>query len=484
MGARPTNFRLLIANLGLLATGETISKAFTLIAFAYLARVLGPSSYGIIEFALAVIFVFSLVVDLGLGVYGAREIAKDARLVALITRRVVITRSWLTLLSLGMLVLFVLLVAKPWEVKQVLLLFGLSLVPAPLLLQWVFQGSDLMRWVSIGNIVRYGTFGLVVLATVRGAAQLWMIPIAELTAVTACVGFSLVVYRRRFGPIRLLPLAWPDLRLLAESIPIGLSQFMWAIKFFFAIMLLGILAREEDVGRFGAALRIIIALHTFIALYVYNLLPSISRCGREPASVLRSIVGESVRASSWIALLICVIGTICAAPAIRLVYGANYEESTIVLQLLLWMLGIIFLGAHYRCTLIGCGRQGLELISTSVGAGFNVLLIVLLYSQFGLVGAASAMLISELITGALAYYFVNHRIARIGAGQYLRQSTVVALALALAMYLTATVPLWLKACVALTVFVGGICLLDPKLFTDLRALLTASPPSESKLSGS
>ena len=35
---------LLLVNLGLLTTGEMVSKVFTLVAFAHLARVLGPGS--------------------------------------------------------------------------------------------------------------------------------------------------------------------------------------------------------------------------------------------------------------------------------------------------------------------------------------------------------------------------------------------------------------------------------------------------------
>src|SRR5262249_53292414 len=100
-------FRSLVANLGLLVTGEMLSKFFTLVAFAHLARVLGPVSFGHIEFALAVIFIFSLLIDLGLGIYGAREIAKDGELILSITRRVVSTRCWLILITLGGLTLFV-----------------------------------------------------------------------------------------------------------------------------------------------------------------------------------------------------------------------------------------------------------------------------------------------------------------------------------------------------------------------------------------
>ena len=64
-------------NLLFLTAGECLAKLVTFAAFSYLARVLGPRHYGNIEFTLAVMVFFTLPSDLGLAVYGAREIAKN-----------------------------------------------------------------------------------------------------------------------------------------------------------------------------------------------------------------------------------------------------------------------------------------------------------------------------------------------------------------------------------------------------------------------
>jgi PST family polysaccharide transporter len=471
--------RSLVANLGLLATGEMLSKCFTLVAFAHLARVLGPASFGNIEFALAVIFIFSLLIDLGLGIYGAREIAQDREIIPSITRRVVSTRCVLTLITLGGLALFVSVMHLSREVQWLLLLFGLTLIPTPLLLQWVFQGIDQMQWVSAAQVVRYGTFSLLALLLLQSATQLWTIPLAELTAVTACVGFNLGAYHHRFGSLRLRLLPRLERELITEALPIGVSQLMWAAKFFFATVFLGLFAREEDVGQFSAALRIVVALHTFITLYFYNLLPSISQYSKESESLLPALVGGAIRVSSWLALLGCMIGTMSAKTTIELIYGADYGGAVIVLQLLLWMLGVTLWGAHYRCTLIGYGFQRLELLSAAIGAGFNILLIVLLYAHFGLAGAASAMLIAGLVTEGVACYFVHRYIAPIGTWRQLRQPVIVGLALVLGLYVLPVNPMWLKLGVVLALFIAGVYLFDSQMFTDFRALLTPCAVDES-----
>ncbi len=69
--------RKLAANFVVLSGGEAISKIFTFIAFTYLARVFGPDTFGDIEFALAIALFLNIVVEGGLRLLGAREIAKN-----------------------------------------------------------------------------------------------------------------------------------------------------------------------------------------------------------------------------------------------------------------------------------------------------------------------------------------------------------------------------------------------------------------------
>src|SRR5690349_14522108 len=67
----------LARNFVLLGGAEVFSKGVTILAFACLARVLGPADFGALEFALAVITILTLLVDCGLSPYGAREVGKD-----------------------------------------------------------------------------------------------------------------------------------------------------------------------------------------------------------------------------------------------------------------------------------------------------------------------------------------------------------------------------------------------------------------------
>ncbi len=158
---RAAEARRLAINFLFLSAGESTAKLLTFATFSYLARMLGPQHYGFLEFTLAVMVFFTLPADLGLGAYGAREIARDpdrghaVRLLHEITG----LRMALALGSIALLAVFIVALRKPFDLKLLLAFYGVSLLAGPFLLQWFFQAHDQMQWVGAASIVRQGVFG-------------------------------------------------------------------------------------------------------------------------------------------------------------------------------------------------------------------------------------------------------------------------------------------------------------------------------------
>ena len=144
----------LARNFVLLGGAEVFSKGVTILAFACLARVLGPADFGALEFALAVITILTLLVDCGLSPYGAREVGKDPGKTGALVRHIVVTRLALVLVAWAVLLALVLTLDQPWPTRRVLLLYGLPLAVLAGSLFWVFQGCDAMGVVVGGLLLR------------------------------------------------------------------------------------------------------------------------------------------------------------------------------------------------------------------------------------------------------------------------------------------------------------------------------------------
>lgn len=413
----------LIRNLGFLLGAEALSKIATVVAVTYLARLLGPDGYGMIEFAGAALLCAGLIVDQGFGPYGAREIARRPERTAYLTQEIVTARFLLAGAAyLGMAVLAAALHRSP--ITPLLLVFGLSLFGMPLLLPWVFQGHEHMGAAAMIQMVRQIAYAVVIFAVVRSADQLLAIGGAEIVAVLAAVAYGLFQYRRSF--------AWPHLRpalsrdLFRQGIPIGLSQMFWVLRISGAVLLVGLIATATEVGYFAGAQRIFLAMHAFVFLYFFNLLPAMTRAWDRGGGALPGLVDESLRPIAWAAGLCGGLWILLAPLAVTLLYGAAFTPATVALQWMgaVWVVALI--SGHYRFGLIAAGRQTAEMGVAIVGAVAALLLIPLGYRQAGVGGAAAGLCAAEVVVWLGAWWWAGRTIGVTNQARRLVLPVVVA----------------------------------------------------------
>jgi len=432
---RPAEPRRLAINFLFLSGGECTAKLLTFASFSYLARTLGPWQYGLLEFTLALMVFFTLPVDWGLGSYGAREIARHPKNAARLLHEITGLRLLLATCSMLALAVFILVVHKSVELKLLLALYGLSLLGGPFLLQWFFQAHDQMHWVGLASIVRQASFAVLVFLLCRGKTSIVQIGLVECASVGAVGLFSLYVahYKMHFA------WSWPELRLsrlsahFREAFPIGLTELAWAFMWYFCTVLLGMIFSDASLGWFGASHRALMALHTFVWLYFFNLLPSISRCVGHPVGRLLELMNRSARFTAWMGLFAVGVLSAFAPLLLTTIYGPAFRAATASFQVLAWMLPVAMLSGHHRYILIAYNRQGTLLGCTACSAVAAVALGFLLVPIYGGVGAAWALLIANVVNFILVYFAVRRYVADVSVHRQLPGPLLAAFA-SLAIY--------------------------------------------------
>jgi O-antigen/teichoic acid export membrane protein len=387
----------------LLSGGEMASKLFCFFAFTRIGRLLGPERYGSLEFVLAVIVFFTLPVDGGLGSYGAREVARGRYPVPRLMAGIATLRMLLGLLSFA--VLMATIPALPAPSRVLLSIYGLGFLLAPLQLQWLFQGRGKMQWVAAGSVVRYGVFAGLIFFCLRTETTLVTIGIFECIALLAST--SLCVWAARLD-LKAGIAQWPPRRAdlaahMGSSWPIGLSQVSWAALWYLATVFLGLWVAGDSLGQFTASHRIVMALHTFVWMYFYNLLPAICRTAAAPGKDLRRLLGPSLGFTSWAGGLAALLVTLLADDLIALAYGEAYRPAGRLLAVLIWAVPLALISGHYRYALIACDHERLEFRCNAIGAAVAVCLGVLLIPSHGAFAAAVALVASALVVLVLAH---------------------------------------------------------------------------------
>jgi O-antigen/teichoic acid export membrane protein len=432
----------LFRNFGLLATGEALSKGLTIAAYAYLARALGPEEFGTLEFALAVIAVLVLLLDCGLGSYAACEVGRDPTTIPALIRPVVTLRLALMLIACIMLGSLVVLLDQRWSLRRILLLYGLALLPLPASLSWVFQGTDAMNVVAVGSMLRWVVFAAGVGLFVSGPHDTVVVPIVETTALASMVLFYLAAFRRRF-PWAPAAVRTPGITtVFREALPIGASDFAWALRMYSPTMLLGIFAGGAGVGWFGGAHRIVLALHTFVWLYFFNVLPSLARTSAQPLAELRTFLQASLRLTAWAVVFLGVVVSALSEPIVTTLYGPAFQPAASALPVLIWLVPLAAMSGHYRYVLIGHGKQRRELAASASGAIVSIALGVSMAGSFGMLGMAVALVASEGVIWALAYAFVRQTVMSIPVATVLWKPLLSGVGLTAALALTPREMLW------------------------------------------
>jgi O-antigen/teichoic acid export membrane protein len=399
----------LVQGILFLSGGEMAAKLFCFFAFTRIGRLLGPERYGSLEFVLALIVFFTLPADSGLGSYGAREIARGRYpaprlLVGLATLRL--------LLALGSYaVLMATVLALPAQIGVLLSIYGLGLLLMPLQLQWLFQGRARMHWVAAASVVRYGVFAGLIFFCLRTDTTVVRIGIFECISLLA--SSALCVFAAR-SDLWATIAEWPPRRAdllghLSSSWPIGLSQICWAALWYLVTVFLGLWVVDDSLGQFTASHRMVMALHTFVWMYFYNLLPAICRTAAAPGKDMEGLLDSSLAFTSWAGGLAALLVTLLANDIADLAYGAAFRPAGPLLAVLIWAVPLALVGGHYRCALIACDHERLEFRCNAVGAVVAVVLGVLLIPLHGALSAALALVASTFVVLVLAHAAARER---------------------------------------------------------------------------
>jgi O-antigen/teichoic acid export membrane protein len=415
-----------LRNLLYLVVGEGLSKIVTFAAIAYLARVVGPTGMGYVEFAMAVFLCASLVVDQGFGPYGARELARRPEGAVELLRQIVSARTVIALITTAGVTIAAVWLAPSPIVRDMLLLEALGLLALPLLFPWLFQGQNRMGAVAALQLVRQLVFAGVIFTLLRREQDVRMAAVADLLGICAAaaggvwLARSSLIAAARAGPS--LPL-----RLFRETLPIGISTLFWMMRMFGATALLGTVASAQDVGFFGAAMRLYVAIHTFVYLHFFNLLPSLSRAWHQDAKSFTTLVGHSLRLVAWVGVVGGTAWLLLAPTAVTLVYGAAFAPAAAPLRWLGAALVVTALSGHYRYGLIATGHQPTEMLTAGIGTLSAVVLVPLGYTLQGTSGAAMALFVCELLVWATAWGFSRSRLGLVGHSRLLIPPAVAAL---------------------------------------------------------
>ena len=430
---QPFHSRLLAA-----CAGELVNKGSVVAAFVWIARTLDPAVYGQVEWALSVTMAFLLVADAGMALSATAEVAARPDEAPVFVAQV----GWLRL-ALAVPVYLLLLVAawvKGGAAGAALAIYGLVLFVQPLFLQYFFDGSLQTRWTAVGNAVRGSTFLASVLLLVHSESQPSAVAVAEVLGASALAACHLVVLRRIFKlSIRIGEGRHGLSSLFAGTWRVGVSDVTWGVQTYAGLIYLGYMAAAQETAWHSSSLRLLLAIHTGVWLYLTTLLPNLARLARDPAGWKR-VVEQSVRLTGWIGCSIALVGVLAAPTILTTVFGPPFVAAVSPFRAMIWVVPVAWLSGHIRYSLIAARHPEHEYRARLVGAGTTIVLTLILAPTLNSTGTALALLGGTIANAVAAWVLMRGVLPEGEYGKSMAASSLCCLAyLAVGLLATPTV---------------------------------------------
>ncbi|HEV8481144.1 MAG TPA: oligosaccharide flippase family protein [Candidatus Eisenbacteria bacterium] len=417
-------------NAGLLAVSNVLVRGLGMGMMIVLARYLGPAHYGTYQRAEAFVYLFSIVVNLGLDMILTREVAKHRARASEYFSGILVCKAITGLIAYAIILSVAQARGYSGDLMWAIRIFGFILLLNSLseTCGAVIQGVQEMRFIALAHLAAQVVFLSVGLASVLTHRSLhWILGALALGAMTQLV-FSSLVLRRSFHVRWSFP-GFATVRfLLRESLPLALAaSFVLVYQQIDAVML-GEYKGDAEVGLYKAGAKFLLIFSVIRDALMVSIYPVFASLAKSEPGRLSALLSKVVRYQLGIGFyfILCFVLLSRLAPVLL---GPEFHHSAAMLPILGWILLPQTISIACGRALIASGRQNRLLISTSTSLGVNIGLNLMWIPRFGILGAAAASVVSEVVVA-----YLNMRLVRkeIGHTHFTRELWRPALAAALA----------------------------------------------------
>lgn len=395
------------SNFGWSLVSEAVGKGVFFFTNIYLARTLSVGNFGLLSLAQFVILYLWFAVDLGSGMYGIREIAKDKKNAVEIINSLLTLRVTMGIIVSVAYVVVLLLLNMPLSKLLVFLGCGFHLISYSLYTDWVLKGLEKFNFIAFGNLVSSAFFLVLAVFLVRDPRDI--VVASFIWGLYYLAGSLSLLYllSKRIG-LKLYPSfgikKWRYH--VRESIYIVMAGSMLLLYQYLPIVFLRLFFSVYEVGLFAAPFRVITIMGSAGLMLPMAFYPVLSDLYTRDKIKFRRVHIRSQLLMLAIGLPVGIIGMLWGSEILLYVFGNKYIEGLRIVKYLVWLVPLYFTRFTYGTVLVATGFQRYSVIATFVGVLSMVILGFIMVPRFGLMGASLALLLSEVtIITVMAFVF-------------------------------------------------------------------------------
>ncbi len=406
-----TTVKRIARNVVFMTIAQLIGYGLGFFYFIYTARYLGAEGFGVLSFALALTAIFVVLTDIGFHPLTVREVARNRTLAAKYLANLTAIKIILAALTFALIAVVINIMDYPAKTVIVVYIITLSVLVSSFanMIYSIFQAHERMGFQAAGQILSSTIMLVGAVLAIKAGLDITVFATLYLIAALTSLIYSLLVLITKFKKVRQ---DWSRLKIfrldisfwqttIKKALPFGLGLFFVMIFYWIDSIMLSYMKGDTVVGWYNAAYRMIIVLLFIPQTLINALYPVMSVFHKKDPESLKGSHEKSFKYLSILGVPLAVGTTLLAPRLILLVFGAEYNNSVLPLQILVWSALLVYMSITYG-NLFNClNKQGLATKITATCMVFNIIFNLILIPKYSLVGASIATVLTEFISLAL-----------------------------------------------------------------------------------
>lgn len=390
--------RASLSNIGWLSGDRILRMLGGVVVSTAVARYLGPSQFGLLNYGLAIYGLFNILSNLGLDFLVVREVALDERREPQILGTAFVLKGLASVVTtIAAIVATRLLEPQDKTLVVIVALMSFASISQAFdVVDYFFQAQTKSRYAVVPRNIVFMVASVARLAAVfLHVSLLTFAWISALEVLLGEIGLGIAyLHFRRPAPRWNWSFRQAEM-LLAESWPLVISSLMIMVYMRSDQILLGKLATKVVVGEYTAAIRLSEIWYAIPTVICASVMPRLLKGREQNPQLYYSRLQRLYEAMVLLSVTVAVVTQFAGPLVVRLLYGAQFAAASGILSVHIWTGVFVFVGCVSGQQFIQEKLTINSMYRTVLGAVINVALNLLWIPRWGGIGSATATLVAQ-----------------------------------------------------------------------------------------
>jgi O-antigen/teichoic acid export membrane protein len=394
-------------NTGWMFAEKALRLVAGLFVGAYMARYLGKSQYGLLNYAYSLTAITAVVATWGMETVVIRALVRGDQKKDVLLGTAFILRVLGAICAFISLVVFNEVIGSDAQTKTLVYIIGcVSFAEIFGVIDYYFQSQVSSKYVVWSQMMALTCTSIFRLVLIYNEADLYWFAVTYLTDfVVISLG---LIYFYASNRLSLFSWKWDTATakaILRDSWPMIFSALAVTIYLRIDQIMIKWMMGDSANGVYSAAVRLA-ELWNFIPVAICNsVFPAILNAKLTDAELYQKRVSMLFDFMIWVSIGISIPAALLSDWMVQLLFGADFAQAGGVLALYIWSSVFVFLGVANGKWIVSENLQVFRMKSLLTSCVLNIVLNLILIPSMGLYGSAIATIVSYAFAGYFSFLF-------------------------------------------------------------------------------